>query len=68
MDIRKTIIVAGAVIYLFAGGLYAANIKLIGPCFEKPVLEKDFGSWKNRKCFEYFNDRSDVLIVWLTPS
>ena len=42
MDMRKTIIAAGAVIYLFAGGLYAANIKLIGPCFEKPVLEKDF--------------------------
>ena len=33
---------AGVIICLFAGGLYAANIKVVGPCFKKPVFEKDF--------------------------
>ena len=35
-------IMGATVIYLCSGCLFAANIKVVGPCFEKPVFEKDF--------------------------
>jgi PAS domain S-box-containing protein len=41
-----------------ADGVYIANQEYDIE-YVNPVLEKDFGSWEGRKCYEYFHDRKE---------
>ncbi|MHC4113026.1 MAG: PAS domain S-box protein, partial [Planctomycetota bacterium] len=47
-----------SILEAMADGVYIANQKYDIE-YVNPVLEKDFGSWKGRKCYEYFHDRKE---------